>query len=98
MMTGDHQIRNTDTDFCLGKRLLPGQSNTGLVVEKCDSENPGLKWTIENAGGITDKDGSCIDVPHSNYDDGAGIIVYPCHYGGNQQWTLPGDGAWSCHK
>ncbi|KAF9368039.1 hypothetical protein CPB97_005014, partial [Podila verticillata] len=69
MMTGDHQIRNTDTDFCLGKRLLPGQSNTGLVVEKCDSENPGLKWTIENAGGITDKDGLCIDVPHSNYDD-----------------------------
>ncbi|KAG0019873.1 hypothetical protein BGZ82_011754 [Podila clonocystis] len=98
MMTEDNQIRNADTDFCMGKRNLPGESHTRLVVEKCDPGNPELKWTIENKGGIKDKDDSCIDVPDSNYDDGAGIIVYGCHYGGNQQWTLPGDGAWSCNK
>ncbi|KAF9127351.1 hypothetical protein BGW39_005941 [Mortierella sp. 14UC] len=98
MMTADHQIRNTGTDLCLGKRLFPGQSNTGLAVEKCDPENPGLKWSIEHVGGIKDNGGSCIDVADGNYNDGVGIIVYPCHYGGNQQWTLPGDGTWSCQK
>ncbi|KAF9382811.1 hypothetical protein CPC16_009194 [Podila verticillata] len=98
MMTEDHQIRNAGSDFCLGKRHFPGEANTRLVVEKCDPENPGLKWTIENKVGIKDKDATCIDVPSSNYDNGAGIIVYSCHYGGNQQWTLPGDGAWSCNK
>ncbi|KAG0376464.1 hypothetical protein BGX24_007726 [Mortierella sp. AD032] len=98
MMTEDNQIKNADADFCLGTRKIPGLSNTRLVLEKCDPENQGLKWTIENTGGIKNKDGTCVDVAGSDSTDGVNIIVYTCHYMSNQQWTLPADGAWSCNK
>ncbi|KAG0275019.1 hypothetical protein BGZ96_003980 [Linnemannia gamsii] len=98
VMTEDRQIRSADAELCLGQRLLPAYTSPQLVLEKCDSKKPELKWTIKNGGGIQNNVGSCIDVWRGIFDEGAGIVLYPCHYQGNQQWTLPGDGAWSCYK
>lgn len=98
MLTKDHQIKSANNDFCLGKRAFPGQPYPQLTVENCDPGNAGLKWTIENGGAIKDKDGTCVDVSGGSVDDGATIILYPCHYRSNQLWTLPGDGSWTCQK
>lgn len=36
--------------------------------------------------------GRCVDIPGGNTSDGTQLILWDCHGGANQTWTMPGDG------
>ena len=66
-----------------------------LTVEICDPNLLYLKWDVLQGVGMKNQQTlKCIDIEESRFDDGAKIIVYPCHLLGNQRWILPGDGSW----
>ena len=39
---------------------------------------------------VSDNSGMCLDVYGGYTHNGAGIIQWPCHDGGNQKWTQDG--------
>ena len=51
------------------------------------------KWTLTNSGEIkSELNGFCLDVEGANPNNGANVIMWPCHGEDNQKWTLTNSG------
>jgi hypothetical protein len=49
------------------------------------------KWSAPGDGTLRVQ-GFCLDVFFDRRDNGAPVLLYDCHAGGNQQWRIAADG------
>lgn len=49
--------------------------------------NSAQNWSAESDGAIRNS-GKCLDASGASSADGTPLIIWTCHGGANQQWTL----------
>lgn len=65
-----------------------GVSPISVTVEKCDNMKS-QKWTILDGKIINVNNPKyCLDIHRNGLSNGARVVVYECHGGGNQLWDL----------
>jgi hypothetical protein len=62
--------------------------SAGIVLSPFGGGNPPSTGTTTRI--VSDWQGRCVDVPNWNFVDGQRLIVWSCHDGTNQQWTMTG--------
>lgn len=67
-----------------------GDPGNRLALAACDGQAD-QTWATDFNGGFAPFigiDGLCLDIEHAAKDNGAPLIVWPCHGGTNQSWAL----------
>jgi hypothetical protein len=75
----------------LGKCLtVAGTANGSLVQLSTCTGAGGQNWTAGANGSLVNpQSGRCLDANGGSSADGTQLIVWTCHGGTNQRWTLP---------
>lgn len=86
-----YRIRAAHSGKCLDVAAA-GDVGTPIVQRTCDN-GPSQMWSLEHTNELAFALKSisaerCLDVEHSSLESPARVLIYPCHYGPNQQWVF----------
>ena len=75
-----------------GRCLEPAAARAGEAIRptQCAPVEK-QKWSAPGDGTVRVQ-GFCLDVFYDRRDNGAAVLLYDCHGGGNQQWRIAADG------
>ncbi|MFI9584248.1 ThuA domain-containing protein [Streptomyces sp. NPDC052236] len=89
--TNQQWTRDGSTWRGLGKCMAVTGTTDGTPVQlsTCDG-SPGQNWSPQSDGSLANTgSGKCLDASGGSSADGTQLIIWSCHSGANQRWTIP---------
>lgn len=85
-------LRNVATDTCLTMEEASSRNGTSVSGATCEGERHQGWWHDGQTEQVHTEltHDRCLDVPDSEFTDGAALAVWNCHGGANQQFTKEG--------
>jgi hypothetical protein len=74
-------------ELCLATRDGSGPIGDRVTVGACSSA-ANQQWSANSAGEIRGIHGYCLDIYAERTTTGSAIVVWPCHGGSNQRWSI----------
>lgn len=81
-VSGSYGMISLGDQRCLTSGLTSGSP---ITVQTCTNA-ANQKWGYQSNGTLRNESGFCLDIEGGSGSDGARILGYSCHGGGNQQW------------
>lgn len=81
-VSGNYGMVSLGDQRCLTSGLTSGAP---ITVQTCTNA-ANQKWGYQSNGTLRNESGFCLDIEGGATGDGARILGYTCHGGGNQQW------------
>jgi type 1 glutamine amidotransferase len=89
--TNQQWARNGSTWRSLGKCMTATGTGDGALVQlsTCNG-GAGQNWAAQTGGALVNSgSGKCLDANGGSTANGTQLIIWSCHGGTNQRWTLP---------
>ncbi len=84
-----------DNSYCIDASLDQGAEGHKAYIYKCHGRY-NQRWTftdgLDNDSALVGFDGRCLDIRGRQVKDNTPLILYPCHYGANQQFQVTARG------